>query len=230
MIRIGDSYPLPGTVRVTYWLLAINLFSYMATRAYPALFEAGGVIPLQFTNPDLLNPELLRSKPPGLFTIVWYTFLHADLMHLLSNGFYLFMLGPNLERYMGRTRFTLFYFSCGAVGALAHVLLFPGSEVPVVGASGAIFGTYGAYLALFPRNYIRITIGNRRNYRDIMLPVLVLLAMWLPFEFLNILFGSHIAYAAHIGGFISGFLLSGRRLKLTPKKERFRVYRGGEAG
>jgi membrane associated rhomboid family serine protease len=230
MIRLGDSYPLPGTVRVTWWLLAINVLSYMATRSFPVLLEAGGVVPLQFTNPDGLDPTLLDLKPPGLVTIIWYTFLHADLMHLLSNAFYLFILGPNLERYMGKGRFILFYFSCGSVGALAHVLLFPSSAIPVVGASGAIFGTYGAYLALFPKNYIRISFGNRRNYRDIMLPVLIFLALWLPFELLNILFGTHIAYAAHIGGFICGFLLSGTRFKFTPGKQKFRVFTGGEAG
>ena len=248
MIRIRDSVRIPGKVQATWWLLIINVLSFFAATSMgrDVVFLAGGVIPADFANPDLVNQMLMeripdfdpekRGRAPGIITIFWAMFLHADLVHLLGNGLALFIFGPNVEAYMGRTRFLLFYFSCGAFGFMTEILFGLNSVIPIIGASGATSGLFGAYFILFSDHYIRITIGKsyQSYYRDIPLPIKALIIIWLASQIFYSLFSpiagpTGVAYLTHLGGFVCGYFIAKGKGQ-SPRRPNFRVYRGGQAG
>ena len=242
MFYVRDSYPLPGKATATYWILGINFLSWWAVSTYYSdlnrnlLFQIGGVIPAHFYNPETLNPELLNQKPQGIVTLIWYLVLHGDFMHFLTNGIALVIFGPNVEKYMGSLRFILFFVCCGAVGAFCQILFDLKSIFPIIGASGAISGLFGAYFAIFPKNYIRITVGSTHgNYRDFMLPFKVFLIAWLAMELVNGLLPDpthtdNTAYWTHLGGFACGYLLANPRNPLEIGKRKFKVFDGGRSG
>ncbi len=256
MISVRDSIRIPGRVRVVYWLLALNALAFLAGgqlmvhsgdpltgegMAYH-IFQVGGVIPADFWSPDLIDAQygeaLRQIRPPGVIAILWSMFLHASFFHLLSNCLVLLIFGPNVEAYYGRARFLFFYFSCGAVGALCQILYDLNSTIPIIGASGAISGLFGAYFALFHNHDIRITIGRyyRGYYRDILIPVKVIVIVWAVMELMNTLLAApgqaqRIAYFTHLGGFLCGFLMSNGRGGIGgSRRRRFKVFQGGRAG
>ena len=245
MIRIRDSYRAPGKVRVVYVLLFLNLVSFMAATYggqdhRSAIFALTSVIPAEFGAPELLAldlpADLLAARLPWYITIIWYTFLHAGWPHLLSNGIALWLFGPNVEIFLGRTRFLLFYFSCGAVGALCQILFDLESTKFLVGASGAISGLFGAYFAVFPGNYLRITLGSLATgqYRDFMVPIKMVLLLWLILQFFNLIFpqpagAQDVALLTHLGGFFCGYFLAGGKSGLLSTKRNFKVFLGGRS-
>lgn len=237
MLRIRDSVRVPGRVHVTYALLSLNLLSFLAVGAMNAIevFSAGGVIPAVFFDQSKLDPQLLALRPPGLVTVIWSQFLHQGWPHLLSNGISLLIFGPNVEARMGRARFLLFYLSCGAFGMLCQVVSSPHSMVPIIGASGAISGLFGAYFALFPDHFIRITVGNiRRDYRDFVIPVKVVLIVWLISEVFNSLLPDpnriqKVAYFTHLGGFFCGWLVARGRNHPGSSLRNFKIFTGGRS-
>ncbi len=237
MLRIRDSVRVPGKVQVTYVLLLLNLLSFLAVGAMntAAVLHVGGVIPAVFFDPSVLEPDLLEARPHGLVTVIWSQFLHKGWLHLLSNGISLFIFGPNVEARMGRARFLFFYLSCGAFGMLCQVIYSPASTVPIIGASGAISGLFGAYFALFPDHFIRITVGNmRRDYRDFVIPVKVVLLVWLISEIFNSLMPypeevQGVAYFTHLGGFFCGWLIARGRGNLGSSSRNFKIFTGGRS-
>lgn len=183
---------------------------------------------------------LYGELPGGLAAAIWspvsYTFLHGGLEHLIVNSVWLLAFGTPLARRFGALRFFLFYFACGAAGAFLHVLLYPGSPIPVVGASAAISGLMGGaarfvFLAGGPlgglggrrevstrRSGILAALSDRRT--------LIFVGIWIG---LNFLFGAtplsgvlgvtaQVAWEVHLGGFIFGLLLFGLfdPLRLSP--------------
>lgn len=244
MIRIRDSYRLPGATPVTKWLTLLTLLSFFTqAKMGMAVFEMLGFIPAQFASPEAYDAEMGRiaaSRPPGWLTAVTYTFLHRDIFHVAGNLIYFWIFAANVERKLGSMRFLFFYFSCAAVGALAHTMLNTDSMIPTIGASGAVMGMYGAYFANFPDHHIRVTIGTPRSsfYRDIPVPFKVFLIFWLVPELLVVLMPlpgtiNSTAYMAHFGGFVAGYILSGGSLtfgRTLTKKPNFKVFPGGKAG
>jgi membrane associated rhomboid family serine protease len=123
---------------------------------------------------------------------------------------YLWIFGDNLEKVMGAVRFLIFYLVCGLAASFAHIIFGPGSNLPAVGASGAISGVLGGYLLLFPHNRIRVLIRGGIAH----VPAIVVLGFWIFIQFINGL-GSMatttetggVAYMAHIGGFVAGLVL-----------------------
>ena len=252
MIRIRDSIRVPGKVRVTWWLVAINLIAFMASRGDIRYFYAGGVIPAEFFEPARLAAhmaELQGQMPPGIafdrapwfISLIWAMFLHADWFHVLTNIAVLALLGPNVEATLGRGRFLLFYFSCGVVGFFSQILVDMDSVRPIIGASSPVSGLMGAYLALFYDHYIRITVGDIRssNYRDVLFPFKALVILWLATQAfqgaLQILIPENlnptqVAFFTHIGGFVCGYFLVKRGRPGGPGKFKFKVYDGGRSG
>lgn len=257
MIRIRDSVRIPGRVDAVWWILGFNVLAFMATVKIMAsqninLFWSGGVIPVEFTNREALvdwlyqawrsgqfliprnaNPEewLADYRAPAILCVFWAMFLHQGFLHLFFNAFTLYLFGVNVEAVMGRTRFLLFYFGCGAFGFLAQVLFSPSSIIPIIGASGAISGCLGAYMALFPDHYIRITLGRRFNhYRDFMLPIRPFIIIWLISQLLHTFLpgSANVAFMAHVGGFFCGYFIA--RGKGRPGRSKFKVFDGGIAG
>jgi membrane associated rhomboid family serine protease len=146
-----------------------------------------------------------RTSPP--LSLLLSLFMHGSWLHLLGNMLFLWIFGNNIEDRLGRGRFVLFYLTCGVGASLAHVLFNPNSLVPVIGASGAISGVMGAYLALFPRARVRTLVFIFILVTTMDVPASVFLVIWFLFQFLTPAGGSGIAWLAHVGGFIVGFLL-----------------------
>jgi membrane associated rhomboid family serine protease len=147
-----------------------------------------------------------RHTPPPL-SLLLSLFMHGSWLHLIGNMLFLWIFGNNIEDRLGRIRFVFFYLLCGVSASLAHVLFNPHSLVPVIGASGAISGVMGAYLALFPTARVRTLVFVFILVTTIDIPAGVFLVIWFLFQFLSAGGGSGIAWLAHVGGFILGFLL-----------------------
>jgi membrane associated rhomboid family serine protease len=147
-----------------------------------------------------------RHTPPPL-SLLYSLFMHGSWMHLLGNMLFLWIFGNNIEDRLGRARFILFYLACGVGASLTHVLFNLNSLVPVIGASGAVSGVMGAYLALYPQARVRTLVFLFFFVTTVDVPAAVFLAVWFLFQFLSAGGGSGIAWLAHVGGFILGFLL-----------------------
>jgi len=146
-----------------------------------------------------------RSSP--LLTLLKSLFMHGSWLHLLGNMLFLWIFGNNIEDRLGRTRFVAFYLLCGVGASLAHVAFNLNSLVPVIGASGAVSGVMGAYLALYPAARVRTLFFFLFFVTTMDVPAAVFLGVWFLFQFLSAGGGSGIAWLAHVGGFILGFLL-----------------------
>lgn len=146
-----------------------------------------------------------RVSPP--LSLVYSIFMHGSWLHLLGNMLFLWIFGNNIEDRLGRVKFAFFYLLCGVGASLAHVLFNLDSLVPVIGASGAVSGVMGAYLALFPRARVRTLVFVFIFVTTMDIPAAVFLVIWFAFQFLYAGGGSGIAWLAHVGGFILGFLL-----------------------
>ena len=152
-----------------------------------------------------------EDQPAPLFTIFSSMFLHAGFLHVGGNMLYLWIFGKNAEDTLGHTRFTLFYLLSGVVAALTQVLASPASEVPMIGASGAVSGVLGAYLILFPQARVLTLVIFGFFWRLVSIPAVVVLGFWIVLQVLNGLrsFGEagSVAWFAHIGGFFAGMFL-----------------------
>ncbi len=146
-----------------------------------------------------------RTSPP--LSMLYSLFMHGSWLHLLGNMLFLWIFGNNIEDRLGRIKFVFFYLLCGVGASLVHVLFNANSLVPVIGASGAISGVMGAYLALFPTARIRTLVFIFILATTMDIPASVFLVIWFVFQFLSAGGGSGIAWLAHVGGFILGFLL-----------------------
>ena len=143
--------------------------------------------------------------PYNLLTLLTSMFLHGGIFHLGGNMLYLWIFGNNIEDSMGHARFVLFYALSGVAAALCQFVYDPASELPMVGASGAVSGVLGAYLLLFPYARIKTLIFIFIFITTVELPAIVLLTIWF---FMQVLF-SHtqgVAWFAHIGGFLFGLI------------------------
>ncbi len=144
-----------------------------------------------------------------LYTLITAMFLHSGFAHIFFNMLYLYIFGNNVEDSMGHGRFILFYVLCGILASFAHIYTDPSSQIPTLGASGAIAGVLGAYLVLYPKERIGALLG----YMYVRVPAIAVLLSWFVLQlfsgFLSLGTGSSggIAFFAHIGGFIAGLIL-----------------------
>jgi membrane associated rhomboid family serine protease len=176
--------------------------------ALQAFVQSWGVVPREYSAGRDLAPGIPLPYWVTLFTSM---FLHGGLAHLGGNMLYLWIFGDNVERALGRTRFLLFYVLCGVAAGLAHIAANATSNLPTVGASGAISGVLGSYLVLFPRNRVRVFVG----YGVSTVPALVMLGFWVLIQLVSGI-GSvasttetgGVAYLAHLAGFAAGVVLT----------------------
>jgi membrane associated rhomboid family serine protease len=176
---------------------------------------AFGVVPAVLTGEKHLPPDL--AVIPAWASVLTSMFMHGGFWHLAGNMLYLWIFGNNLEEAMGHIRFLLFYVLCGVAAVYSFVLPNPVSEMPMVGASGAISGVLGGYLLLFPR--ARVLLGLPLGFIVVALgrfPAIWVLAAWFLMQLvmggLSAVQSTNesrggIAFGAHIGGFIAGLLL-----------------------
>jgi membrane associated rhomboid family serine protease len=206
MLPIRDHNPSLRLAYVTYGLIALNIAIHLLVvttattdRALYDIYRAYAMIPAQVSSGD---------NYLGLVTSV---FLHGDILHLGGNMLFLWIFGDNLEDELGHLGFLVFYLLCGAGAAGAQWLAEPQSFVPTIGASGAIAGVMGGYLLLFPKARVDILIFLVIFIRIIPIPAWLMLGVWLGLQVVNG-FGADptqggVAYWAHAGGFLIGFVL-----------------------
>jgi membrane associated rhomboid family serine protease len=200
---IGDDDTARRTVPlVTYALIALNvLFFLVELSGGDAFIVKWAFVPRRF----LSNPF---GDCSTLFTSM---FMHAGWLHLGGNMLYLWIFGDNVEDRFGSIRFIIFYLLCGLAATFAQLAFSLGSNVPNLGASGAIAGVLGAYILLFPQGRVRVLHGQQ----VIHVPALIVIGMWIVLQLFsgigsiaNTAQTGGVAYMAHIGGFVAGFLLT----------------------
>ena len=214
VIPLRDDNPIRGTPVVNYTLIGLCVATFLwqlmlgADGGARAVYKLG-VIPAVLLG-DAELPAEIGAVPPVL-SILTSMFLHGGLMHLLGNMLYLWIFGDNIEEAMGRVRYALFYVICGAVAALSQALPDPSSEIPMIGASGAISGVLGAYLMLFPHAQVLTLIPLGLATQLVRIRAIWVLLLWFVLQLVSNLGAraSGVAFAAHIGGFVAGAVLVG---------------------
>jgi membrane associated rhomboid family serine protease len=174
--------------------------------------ELTGLVPPGSRFP--MGEGLVCVTDPGrqVSHLVTSMFMHGSWMHLLGNMWFLWIFGNNIEDSMGRPRFVVFYLLCGLAAALLQVAISPASEIPMVGASGAISGVMGAYLVLYPRVRVFAMVPIGFMLTSMALPAWTMLGYWLLIQFVGGVTalgreGGGVAFGAHVGGFVAGAAL-----------------------
>jgi membrane associated rhomboid family serine protease len=215
MIPLKDENPSKSIPIVNSFLILTN-FSVFVYQNFFVLGGAGpliprlGSVPYEVINAVDLDPKNLVPVPLTLLTSM---FVHGGWLHLLGNMLYLWIFGDNVEDMLGHLKYLCFYLMCGVIASLTYAFLNFSSQVPVVGASGAIAGVLGAYMFLFPKARIRTVLILLVFVRVVSVPAVVLLGYWILIQILSGMteFGSltrtGIAWFAHVGGFGAGFIL-----------------------
>ena len=203
MIPLKDENPTKNFPILTLLFLSINVIVFIYgvnLSVHPSiLYEDYALIPYQLVHYPL-------TAYPTLYTSM---FMHAGIGHLGGNMLYLWIFGNNIEAVLGKFRFILFYFVCGTIAALGHIATDMDSQIPMVGASGAISGILGAYLILFPFARIKTFIFLGIYWTIARVPAIALLLIWICLQIWNSVATGvgGTAWFAHIGGFIAGVLL-----------------------
>lgn len=201
--QLTHSFPL-----VTIGLIVLNIavFFYQVSLgpATEAFVFTYGAIPF-----NLMNTIESRVPVPTVAQSVFTSmFLHGGLLHLSGNMLYLWIFGNNIEDVMGRSRFIIFYLLCGIVAVFSHAWFETQSQIPMIGASGAVSGVLGAYLLLFPRARILTLVPLGIIMPVIQIPALIVLGFWFLAQIGNSLLtpsgAGGVAWLAHVGGFVAG--------------------------
>lgn len=216
MIPLGDDVRARRFPFVTLTLVGVCVLAFLLELGMgpgvTGFLHRAAVVPALFTGPDrrldgfdvllsLLGPERARRVLLSLF-------LHGGWLHLVGNMLYLGVFGDDVEERLGRLRFLAFYLLCGWLAALAQVAAEPASRLPLIGASGAIAGVLGAYLALFPRARITLLLPLGLTWRA---RAMLFLPLWLALQLLSAWLApagqGGVAWWAHVGGFAAGLAL-----------------------
>ena len=210
---------------VTWALILLNIGVFYVQLTNPEFTFGYAAIPAEVTTGrDLVGPIEIQVAPhkrgslphaagprPIQLTLLSAMFMHGGFGHLAGNLLFLWIFGDNVEHRFGHFPYLLFYLGSGLAAAIAHVAINPNSVIPSLGASGAIAGVLGAYLVLFPRNRVYAIFF----IWIVALPAFAVIAMWAVAQFvggfqaLSSMPGTGgIAYAAHIGGFVTGVAIA----------------------
>jgi membrane associated rhomboid family serine protease len=243
-IPIHDDNPTERFALITLLIIAINVFVYFAVQPHDGgQHEASwtyqhAAIPCEIkqdhplTTGQIASHECDNNRGADYFAHknIWLAvlesmFFHASILHLAGNMLFLWVFGNNVEDYLGKIGYVIFYLLSGAVAMAAHVLFHLGSTTPVIGASGAIAGVMGMYLVLWPRARV-IALVPFFLFLPIPLPAGLLLMMWLVLQFFTPDTG--VAWVAHVGGFAFGALVAYLLRKVKPPRNA-RFFAGGAA-
>jgi membrane associated rhomboid family serine protease len=214
MIPLHDDNPTKKkpivTLAVILVCVSVFIWEVSLTGQAQQLIIAYSFIPSTLFGLSSLPAEV--AVIPPIATLFTSMFLHGGLMHLVGNMLYLWIFGNNVEDVMGHLRFTFFYLICGLIAALAHALPNTASDIPTLGASGAISGVLGAYLLLYPHARVMVLIPLGFFIRIVYLPAGLVLGFWFVLQIINSaaasgLTGGGVAWGAHIGGFVAGMFL-----------------------
>ena len=221
MVPLRDDNPTQITPYVTYGLIVLNMaiFIYeLSLSSYDLtnFFRAWAVVPEEFSTS--LTTGISTPNAEEWLTLFTSQFLHGGFLHLAGNMLYLWIFGNNVEDQMGHVRFLLFYLLCGVLANLAQWFFATGSDIPSLGASGAIAGVMGAYIFRFPEVRILTLVPIGPFPLPLQIPAIFYLGIWfvqqacyglvsLEAPTMIGMEGGGIAYWAHAGGFAIGALL-----------------------
>lgn len=219
MVPLHDNNPTRITPFVTYGLIGLNIFIFLYEISLSApdlerFIQTYAVVPSELTTGFQGNGSLW----PPLLTLITSQFLHGGFLHLGGNMLFLWVFGNNIEDQLGHVKFLIFYLACGALAALAQWFFSMQSDIPSLGASGAIAGVLGAYILRFPKARILTLIPLGFFITTFRIPAMFFLGFWFIQQALygvaslqvqsNIgMEGGGIAYWAHAGGFVVGAVL-----------------------
>jgi membrane associated rhomboid family serine protease len=203
MMPIGDDNSARRTVPlVTYALIALNVLVFFLE------LTGGDELIMQWA----FVPSRFLADPAGQFlTLFSSMFMHAGWLHLGSNMLYLWIFGDNVEDRFGHIKYLIFYLICGLAATFAQMAFNMNSSIPNLGASGAIAGVLGGYLLMFPQQAVKVLVGNRMAA----VSALIVIGMWFVLQLFSGVASisstadtGGVAFMAHIGGFVAGFLLT----------------------
>ncbi len=216
MIPLRDTQPSYVTPIVTIGLILANVAAFLYEISLDSfslnhLLADRGIVAARFQTVDL-------------FTSM---FLHGGWMHLIGNMWFLWIYGDNVEDILGHGRYIVFYLLCGVAAGMVHILFNAGSKIPTIGASGAIAGVMGAYMAKFPHSKILTVIPFIVFFTTAEIPAVFILAYWFIIQIFSGVGevghssasqGAGVAWFAHVGGFVAGYIL----IRLMPTHDRYR--------
>jgi membrane associated rhomboid family serine protease len=225
VIPLKDDLPTGRVPVVTFALIAANALAFLwqLSVGLDASVVRGGAIPYEILTLQDVNERDIVAPP---FTILTSMFMHGGFAHIGMNMLTLWIFGNNVEDALGRLRFIAFYLLSGIAAALTQTVAATMSGdalAPMVGASGAIAGVLAAYLVLFPQarvlTLLIIVVFIRLQY----LPATFFIGFWFVLQVLSVVFGGdpNVAVFAHIGGFVTGFLL----VRVLGRRPRWRARR-----
>ncbi|MEO0344203.1 MAG: rhomboid family intramembrane serine protease [Pseudomonadota bacterium] len=201
-----DHNPSRRTPYVTWALIATNVLVFLGT--WPLFSDPGAL--MGFFGDWAMIPSEVTGQGE-YHTMLTSMFLHGGFGHLAGNMLFLYIYGDNIEDELGPFWFLLFYLTSGFAAAFAHLATNFGSNVPTVGASGAIAGVMGAYLLMYPKARVDVLLFLVIFIRVFTVPAWLLLGFWMVSQmfsgFTTPTGGGGVAYWAHIGGFVAGIVL-----------------------
>jgi membrane associated rhomboid family serine protease len=228
-IPLKDENPTSRIPYVTIIIIALNAFVFFSQLFSPQGIQyfvyKMGAIPYEITHFKALSLVVMESREPLArlsppLTLFVSMFMHGGIFHLVFNMLYLWIFGNNIEDFLGPARFMIFYVLSGLGASLTHILFHPNSQVPMIGASGAIAGILGAYLILYPHARVLTLVFLFFFIRIIAIPAAFVLGIWILIQVLNIGAGGGVAWFAHIGGFLIGIAL----IKMFTKRKKPQVW------
>ncbi|HMK77170.1 MAG TPA: rhomboid family intramembrane serine protease [Thermodesulfobacteriota bacterium] len=209
--------PIRGAIRsknfpaVNILIISLNvivfLWELLQGPDLKEVFYVCGIVPVRYSNPEVAaHFTNLQQYLPFLTSM----FLHGGFLHLIMNMWFLYIFGDNIEDRLGHIRYLAFYFFCGVTAGLVHLFTNWNSNVPTIGASGAISGVMGAYLLLYPRSRILTLIPIFFFFQFVEIPTFIFLGFWFLLQLISAGLTTRsvggIAFWAHIGGFLSGLV------------------------
>jgi len=221
MIPIRDAVRSNHFPLVNFMIIGLNglAFFWQMTQG-PHLREAlflFGVVPLRYSDAAVASHFTLFQQVLPFLTSL---FLHGGFLHIIGNMWFLYIFGDNIEDRLGHLRYLLFYLLSGIAAGLIQLMTNWNSNIPTIGASGAIAGVMGAYLILYPRAKILTLIPIVFFFQFIEVPAFIFLGYWLLLQMISAgLTRSDVggvAWWAHIGGFVTGIILF-KILDLIPR-------------
>ncbi len=211
MIPVRDTIPSKNYPVVNNTIIGINVVVYLVQMTVvPDLNRFTyiyGLVPARYSIPQITSYFTTGQQ---IFSLLSFMFLHGGFWHLLGNMWSLYIFGDNIEDRLGPFRYLVFYLLCGLISGFSHLIVNLHSNIPTIGASGAIAGVMGAYLILYPNAKILTLIPIIFIPWFVEIPAFFFLGLWFVIQFLSAA-GSHggaggIAWWAHIGGFIFGIV------------------------
>lgn len=222
MFPIKDSHPTEKTPIVNYLIIGINILAFLIQLTAPDLmgfvFEYG-FIPARFS----------FFHPASYLPILTSIFLHGGIFHIISNMWFLHIFGDNVEDELGHVGYFIFYLLAGVAATMFQYLFAQESQIPMIGASGAVSGVAGAYFVWFNRSKIRTLITAFYIIDVVELPSWIFLGYWFIIQLFSGL-GSLVAFDinrggvawfAHIGGFLFGYLIANSLVKKPNQPEAY---------